>query len=160
MPARMKALRRWGTWVIAAVAVAALSGCYECTQQNCADGCCSEDGVCIVAASEDSECGTGGFACVDCRLQPGTTCLAGQCVPRCTQQNCASGCCTTNGDCQHFGVQTTFQCGRLGEACRSCATTACQSGLCCVGYDDACVTASDCCPGSTCVQLSTRRACR
>lgn len=132
------------------VAGVLLSGCYECTQENCQNGCCSAEGVCIVRATTDKECGTGGLLCEDCTQRLGYTCVAQKCLSRCNATNCA-GCC--NGlSCVSVTQQSASQCGSGGDVCLACgAQQACRGGRCCGVAGFACTSSSQCCSGFTCL---------
>lgn len=104
-----------------------LSGCYVCSPETCADGCCSASGTCIVAPVDDDACGLGGGACVDCRAS-GQACQRSVCVARCTPANC-NGCCAGT-QCVAVSAQTSQRCGTGGETCQVCLRSCGPSGVC------------------------------
>lgn len=132
------------------------AGCYECNLDNCKDGCCSAQGICIVAPTSDKECGLGGLLCQDCTEKVGFTCQQSQCKSRCSALSC-DGCCTPTATCVSHRSMNTLSCGPRGEACVSCGTNrTCQvtastmSGKCCGQPGYACSVSYDCCTGLTC----------
>ena len=142
--------------VILAMTAAFASGCYECNLENCKDGCCSADSVCIVAPTSDKQCGLGGVLCQNCAEKVGTSCQQSQCKPRCNALNC-DGCCTPIGTCVSFASEDASSCGPRGEACVSCgANRSCEknastrSGKCCGQSGRSCNVSYDCCNGLTC----------
>jgi hypothetical protein len=133
---------------MAALTVLLLSSCtYTCDAQNCADGCCAPDGVCLVGHT-DRYCGLGGVACEDCsaagkicseRVKPGVA-ATWSCDYSCSEQ--------------------------LGKACQS-ATECCASQICfqnscsvCRAYDAECQDVGDCCNGRQCRQINFLYRCR
>lgn len=142
-------LTLWMTAVLAA-------GCYECNVDNCKDGCCSPQGVCIVAPTSDFECGMGGVLCQNCTESPGFGCLQSQCQSKCNTSTCL-GCCTQTGACVAPASQTDMACGDRGTVCASCGTgRTCErlavsvAGKCCGRAGRTCSVSYDCCSGLTC----------
>lgn len=140
-------------WLATAVLVA---GCYECNLENCKDGCCSAQGVCIVAPTSDRECGMGGLLCQDCTEKPNFRCIQSTCQSTCNATTC-SGCCTQGGICLAPASQTDTACGGGGTVCTTCGTgQRCErqaSGLpgrCCTTAGRTCTRSYDCCSGLTC----------
>lgn len=140
------------------LAVTALlaAGCYECTQENCKDGCCSAEGVCIVAPTSDLECGMNGVLCQNCTDKPGFGCIQSTCQSKCNTTSCL-GCCTQTGACVPPASQTVTACGGRGEVCTSCgANQLCErlsvsiAGKCCGRAGRTCNVSYDCCSGYTC----------
>jgi hypothetical protein len=136
------------------------AGCYECNQDNCANGCCNRDGVCIVNATTDKECGTGGLACDDCTVPAGFSCVSGTCAPRtCNPTNCA-GCCQ-GFQCVFATNQSTNACGGGAQACMRCGTRQlCANGRCCGDVGAACSGSYDCCGGRTCRDINGTKTCQ
>lgn len=103
-----------------------LTGCYVCTPDTCADGCCSASGACIVSPIEHNACGLGGGACMDCTAQ-GMECVNSQCVGKCSAATCA-GCCLGT-QCVQTANQSSMRCGLNGATCTVCAR-GCTAGVC------------------------------
>lgn len=146
-------LTRFITLTVTAVLAA---GCYECNLDNCKDGCCSAQGVCIVQPTSDLECGLGGLLCQNCTEKPGFACLQGTCQSKCNLSTCL-GCCTENGVCVAPTSQTDMACGDRGTTCSSCgANRTCErltptvTGKCCSRSGRPCTVSYDCCSGLTC----------
>lgn len=139
------------------LATAALAaGCYECNLENCKDGCCSAEGVCIVAPTSDLECGMGGLLCQNCTERPGFRCFQGTCQSQCNAINC-EGCCTATGTCTLPQSQSNTSCGERGSICSSCGTNRiCQrliptaGGECCGSSGFSCFNSYECCSGYSC----------
>jgi hypothetical protein len=132
------------------------TGCYECNLENCKDGCCSKEGVCIVQPTNDLECGMGGLLCQNCTEKPGFACLQGSCQSKCNTTTCL-GCCTQSGACVPPASQTDTACGERGAVCSSCGTgRSCErlstslAGRCCGRAGRTCSVSYDCCSGLTC----------
>lgn len=119
----------------------------SCNSTTCANGCCTNAGVCITNTTP-SRCGRGGAACSSCMM--GNTCVSGACAP------CA-GCIDINtGTCQ-MGMSNT-QCGKMGGFCQACDSAAgqtCQGGTCFGGTRCNAATCTGCCDGDTCKAPST-----
>ncbi len=130
------------------LAVLFLSSCtYTCDANNCVDGCCAPDGVCLVGHT-DRYCGLGGVACQDCsldgkvcaeRVKPGAT-ATWSCDHACVQPR--EKACTTATDC--------------------CASQICYQSRCdvCRGYDAECEESRDCCNGRQCRQINYAYRCQ
>lgn len=144
--------RLLSVWVTAVLA----AGCYECSAENCPDGCCSAKGVCIVQPTSDLECGMGGLLCQNCTERLGSACLDHQCKPRCNVSTC-TGCCTESGTCISAGAENEMACGDRGAICQSCgANRVCErlspttTGKCCGRTGRSCVMSYECCIGYSC----------
>jgi hypothetical protein len=116
----------------------------NCRPQNCANGCCDDDGVCQPGNTAQN-CGAGGQPCLGCSgqetcqngecvacspsCQPGQRCNAnGRCV--CDDESCPHGCCDGNETCQPGGANGV--CGSGGRACQNCQQLGdeCVAGVC------------------------------
>ena len=146
-------LPRLLTLLVTAVLAA---GCYECNLDNCKDGCCSAQGVCIVAPSTDLECGLGGVLCQNCAERAGFSCQRSTCQPKCNNVTCL-GCCTQTGVCVAPASQTETACGDRGSTCVSCGAnqfcerlTPSTPGKCCGRAGKTCGSSYECCSGLTC----------
>ncbi len=118
----------------------------NCDASNCANGCCTQAGVCITDTSP-ARCGSAGAVCAQCTT--GNTCNAGLCTP-------CNGCIDlTTGNCEP-GI-SAGSCGKAGGFCRACDQATgqtCQGGACFGG--DVCNSGSclGCCDGNTCIAQS------
>lgn len=99
-----------------------------CSAANCA-GCCDSAGVCKTTPSVTA-CGVGGSVCQACTA--GQECVSGACKaapsdagvacgPGSVNNPCTTGCCS--GSVCMMGTKTT-NCGKGGEVCKACDTTA------------------------------------
>lgn len=154
----MRSIWLMSVWVALGVA---LAGCYECTQENCADGCCSSEGVCIVKPTGDDACGLGGLACRDC-FREGKSCIDSTCQWRsCNSTTCPSGCCTSTGQCTGYASQSTAACGTGANLCAACGNgQRCDRGACCSGAGLPCTDSYGCCSGFTCIDSASGKVCR
>jgi hypothetical protein len=146
-------LPRFLTLLVTAVLAA---GCYECNLDNCKDGCCSAQGVCIVAPTSDLECGMGGVLCQNCTEKPNFGCIQNTCQSKCNTTTCL-GCCTQTGACVPPASQTDTACGERGSVCMSCGSgRRCErlstslAGQCCNSSGKPCSQSYECCSGLTC----------
>ena len=137
------------------------AGCYECNADTCKDGCCSAQGVCIVAPTNDLECGLGGVLCQNCTARPGFGCIQNICQSKCGTANCL-GCCTETGTCVAPTSQSDTACGDRGSVCTSCGVnrtcerlTPTVAGKCCGRASKTCMVSYDCCSGLTCRPAGT-----
>ena len=137
-------------WLIAALMLAALTGCDACGEDAVSGETQPDDGIrvetprldtgemcggCVTAdeecleGDEQAACGAGGAACVAC--EDGDTCLPdGSCgqAPMCGLATC-DGCCDSAGTC--VGGSATDACGSGGAACMTCELGAsCEAGVC------------------------------
>ena len=136
-----------------------------CAPDNCTNGCCTLEGVCVT--SED-HCGPAGELCNLCGTDE--TCVNEVCQPPCAPDNCTSGCCTLEGVC----VTSEDHCGPAGELCNLCGTDEicvdevckppcapdnCTSGCCTL--EGVCVTSEDHCgpAGELCNLCGTNETC-
>jgi hypothetical protein len=116
----------------------------SCVQGQCVDGqagctdckgCCYE-GACL-AGDSTSTCGTDGEVCKEC--PPDHYCSKGICTKnptQCDASNC-NGCCSGDGFCIPFNLQSNDACGKGGEVCNTCSSsTTCKQGSCI--YDQPC----------------------
>lgn len=100
-----------------------------CNSENCAGGCCS-GGTCS-AGVDDTACGIGGSACVDCTTSS-ETCSNQACMaapPPCSKTTCPKGCCKL-GQCA-AGLSDQA-CGTNGVTCIDCSKQGliCLNGFC------------------------------
>jgi hypothetical protein len=95
----------------------------ECSPASCPLGCCLGD-ICAFG-QQNTACGTGGDACVNCQ-NLGRVCEANSCQPpSCNPDNCRTGCCDGNqcvngtGDdaCGAIGGGQCQDCAAAGEVC-------------------------------------------
>lgn len=129
-------------------ALSALSGCkHDCNPDNCADGCCDADGVCLVAGG-DNACGLEAAECQDCSAT-GMVCSDKKtCKPR---PPALGDPCTTHADCKTENESQPLQsyacfkgkcayCGLLNESCvaGSCCTLKNSTDLTCDTVVGAC----------------------
>lgn len=100
-----------------------------CSPATCPSGCCTQ-GQCVLGNTQ-AACGKGGAQCQVC--PSGATCTSGACTPttqQCGPTTCPQGCCSGNV-CLPIGAQQNgAQCGTGGQACQSCGTAMCMSGVC------------------------------
>lgn len=124
--------------LLALFALAAACGGSAPSSCEACPGCCL-DGVCL--QPNDSACGQGGQACVQCPA--GTACEQGACQPTTTPcaDRCPTGCCL--GETCEVG---TFDhaCGQGGASCATCS----QVGMSCDTFSRQCVDATPCGPNN------------
>src|SRR5262249_43819941 len=128
---------------------------------------CVEDGTCInLSKMSAKQCGESGHACVACtgdergcigrgvcgcttnsHCAPGLVCdvATNKCKEPCTNDSCATGCCSATGICQP-GTESAA-CGTSG-ACIDCTGNA--AGSACLGTKCGCNSAADCPTGHAC----------
>lgn len=147
--------------IIAMLPLALLaSACAEpCNAVTCYEGCCGDDGRCMVASPDFANqfCGQKGQACHACGAT--ATCSAsGTCVTTCSQDTCTGGCCSA-GICRGGGDLDA--CGSGGGSCEDCsaqgANYRCTDRVCaqCRSSGSTCVLGPSCCSMTCLVGSST-----